>query len=481
MIKTPREAAFRLRKTRILSYLRFLLLLLPLLGAVGCARGEPNADDLYADSAANMAAVVGDEATPTPIPAAPAVARPTYRVQRGDVTKKLIISGHIAPLRQTDLYFKTSGRIKSVSVKSGDMVKAGQLIAELEMTDLERDLAGSNLELQHTQAKLKSAQNELARGAKQAQINLEIARENLAIVQTQNPAPRKAKAEAELQQASLARQRAKKGYDALPAGAEKDASPEATALQQANLNYTVAKAAYDLVMQEVTAFGHRVAIAERQIDLAQLLVDSLTGEADPLLVIDVERAQFAVDKIQAGLADARIVAPFNGEVQVAFALSPGSAADAYRYLATVSDITSLEVAGDVANVPLDQVSAGMAATVSPVAQPGVDFEAHIRQVPPRGLLAETNQEKTLRVTLDDPAKMSMVRNGDLVRIALVMEEKSGVLWLPPQAVRTFEGRKFVVVQDDTGQRRIDVKLGIETEAKVEIIAGLTEGQTVMAP
>ena len=175
------------------------------------------------------------------------------------------------------------------------------------------------------------------------------------------------------------------------------------------------------------------------------------------------------------------MAPFNGEVQVAFALSPGSAADAYRYLATVSDITSLEVAGDVANVPLDQVSAGMAATVSPVAQPGVDFEAHIRQVPPRGLLAETNQEKTLRVTLDDPAKMSTVRNGDLVRITLVMEEKSGVLWLPPQAVRTFEGRKFVVVQDDTGQRRIDVKLGIETEAKVEIIAGLTEGQTVMAP
>lgn len=462
---------------RILSYLRFLLLL-ALLGAAGCI--TPRADDPYADSGPIMAAA-RDEATPTPIPTAAAVARPTYQVQRGDVTKQLIISGHVAPVRQTDLYFKTSGRIRSVRVKSGELVKKGQLIADLEMADLERNLAGSKLDLERAQAKQKSTEDGLVRAAKQAQINLEIAQENLAIVKTQDPAPRKVKAEAELQQAMLARQRAKKIYDALPADAARDASPEASALQQTVADYTIAKAALSMVMQDVEGFGHRVAIAERQVDLAQLAVDGLAGEADPLLKNDVERAQFEVDKLQAALADAQIVAPFDGEAQVAFALSPGSAADAYRYLATVSDITDLEISGDVANVPLDQVSAGMAATVSPAARPGVNFEAHIRQVPASGLLAGTNQVKTLRVTLDDPAKMFMVRNDELVRITLVMEQRPGVLWLPPQAIRNFEGRRFVVVQDEAGQRRIDVELGIETDAKVEITAGLTEGQTVVAP
>ena len=459
-----------------------LLLLCLLLSTAGCTAA--GSDDPYADSGPGGAGQ-GQDATPTPIPTAPAVARPTYRVQRGDVAKQLAITGHVAPVRRADLYFKTAGRIRSVLAKSGDMVGEGQLIADLETADLERDLAGSKLDLQRAQVKLKSAQDEQARAAKQADINLAIARENLAIVKTEDPAPRKARAEAELQQAALARQRAKKSYDALPASAGKDASPEAVSLQSATANYTIAKAALDQAKQEVEAFGHRVAVAERQVDLAQLAADGLGGGADPLLANDVERAQFAVDKLQAALRDAQIVAPFDGEVQVAFALSPGSAADAFRYLASVSDVTELEIEGDVANVPLDQVTAGMAATVSPVAQPGVDLPAHIRQVPPSGVLAGANQEKTLKVTLDEPARMARLQNGELLRITLVIEQKADVLWLPPQAIRTFEGRRFVVTQDDSaaggGQHRVDIKLGIETEGKVEILDGLAEGQIVVAP
>jgi multidrug efflux pump subunit AcrA (membrane-fusion protein) len=54
-----------------------------------------------------------------------------------------------------------------------------------------------------------------------------------------------------------------------------------------------------------------------------------------------------------------------------------------------------------------------------------------------------------------------------------------VLWLPPQAIRTFEGRKFVVVQEGDAQRRVDVKIGVEGEDRVEIVEGLNEGQVVV--
>jgi len=66
-----------------------------------------------------------------------------------------------------------------------------------------------------------------------------------------------------------------------------------------------------------------------------------------------------------------------------------------------------------------------------------------------------------------------------VRITVVLERKEDVLWLPPQAIRTFEGRKFVVVQEGEGQLRVDVKVGIESEDRVEIEEGLTEGQIVI--
>jgi len=71
--------------------------------------------------------------------------------------------------------------------------------------------------------------------------------------------------------------------------------------------------------------------------------------------------------------------------------------------------------------------------------------------------------------------------GDLVRVQVVLEKKDSVLWLPPQAVRNFEGRKFVVVQDGDGQRRVDVKVGITGDDRLEIVDGLTQGQIVVAP
>jgi multidrug efflux pump subunit AcrA (membrane-fusion protein) len=75
---------------------------------------------------------------------------------------------------------------------------------------------------------------------------------------------------------------------------------------------------------------------------------------------------------------------------------------------------------------------------------------------------------------------------DRVRVTVILEQKEDVLWLPPQAIRSFEGRNFVVIQDAEGQRRVDVKLGITTGDRVEIVwvdggDNLSEGQVVVGP
>lgn len=72
-----------------------------------------------------------------------------------------------------------------------------------------------------------------------------------------------------------------------------------------------------------------------------------------------------------------------------------------------------------------------------------------------------------------------VEAGDLVRVTVVLEQKDGVLWLPPAAIRTFEGRTFVVIQEGAAQRQVDVTLGIESDDRVEIEEGLVEGDVVV--
>jgi hypothetical protein len=66
---------------------------------------------------------------------------------------------------------------------------------------------------------------------------------------------------------------------------------------------------------------------------------------------------------------------------------------------------------------------------------------------------------------------------------VVLERKEGVFWLPPQAIRQFEGRKYIVVKvDDERQRSVDVLVGIESTERVEIegaVEDLVEGWEVV--
>ncbi len=119
-----------------------------------------------------------------------------------------------------------------------------------------------------------------------------------------------------------------------------------------------------------------------------------------------------------------------------------------------------------------------------VSRPGQELKGYIRRLPyPYGGGGRTEgldeEDKSTRITLEASAAEAGFELGDLARVTVVLERKEDVLWLPPQAIRVFEGRRFVVVQEGEAQRRVDVKVGIQGEDRVEIVEGLSEGQIVI--
>lgn len=420
-----------------------------------------------------------EEATPTPVSKPAAIAKPTYPVRRGLVTRKLALNGRISPVTQQNLFFKTNGRVGQVYVRTGEMVKSGQLLAELENENAARDLAASQLDLEQAQARLKEAENALQDSIKRAQANLDIARENLAIVKVQDPTPRRTIAEVALQKAELSRKRAQDAYDEIAWRNDRGASQQAADLQQATLNYTEAQADYALAVQAIAVHSHQVTIAQRQVDLAQLALDGLQAGVDPRLVNDVDKAGLALSKVRAAIDDTRIVAPFDGRVRVEFILSPGTAVNAFANVAAVSDLTSLEVRVDTVNLTQTPLSVGMPATVALVERPGVEMTGTVRAVPTTRIMATAEEDKALHIALEPTGESGAYQVDDLVRLSILLEERPDVLWLPPAAIRTFEGREFVVVQEGTGQRRVDIKVGLESDDRIEIASGLTEGQIVV--
>jgi multidrug efflux pump subunit AcrA (membrane-fusion protein) len=88
------------------------------------------------------------------------------------------------------------------------------------------------------------------------------------------------------------------------------------------------------------------------------------------------------------------------------------------------------------------------------------------------------QDRTTRIQVTD-TKGQELAPGAVVKIRIVLERKQNVLWLPPDAVRAFEGRRFVVVREGERERRVTVKIGIETEDRVEILEGVKAGDVIV--
>jgi macrolide-specific efflux system membrane fusion protein len=109
-------------------------------------------------------------------------------------------------------------------------------------------------------------------------------------------------------------------------------------------------------------------------------------------------------------------------------------------------------------------------------------EGTIQSLPyPYGSADASSLGSSVQVALAQPPDQLGYKIGDMVNLSIILEKKTDTLWLPSQAVREFEGRYFVIIQDGDTQRRVDIKVGIIEADRIEITEGLAEGQVVVAP
>jgi multidrug efflux pump subunit AcrA (membrane-fusion protein) len=421
--------------------------------------------------------------TPTFWPTAVVPEKPTYTVERGTVVESQTFTARVSPLEETELYFRTDGRVLEVYADRGALVRQGDRLAELDVDALYRQLAQAELALETVKTDLASAQADLVHDLDRARLGLE--REKIALdkLQGYDAAVDLDVVAAELEAATLALQRAQASYDAVAHYPNVAMLPEAEALQESTLAHARAQAAYDQAVRQGAQRAYDIRTQKTQVELSQLEVDQLEAGVDPRLGQAVTKAELELADLQAQITDTLILAPHDGEL-TALSTAAGRAVEAFKPVMVVADPTELEVAAELSTDEMKKLSEGQEAKVVPVEFPGNELPATIRSLPyPYGSGGSaTGLEDEDRTThLDVDLSGLDVEPGDLVRVTVVLESKDDVLWLPPSAVRTFQGRKFVLVQAGAGQRQVDVTLGIESDERVEIESGLEEGQVVIAP
>ena len=443
-----------------------LVLLLALIGVtllpLGCSSGLGSSD-------------AADQPTPTPIPTSIVPTNPTYEVQRGEVIKLLQFSGRVAPVLEEELFFKRNGYVDTVYIRRNDEVKEGDLLAELEVTDLKNQITQAEAELTATQM-------DNDRRVAQAAANVRAKELNLAKLEASISDSQLIGARINLERARENLTNAEIEYkESLERDWEKEEVREryAKTLRDMQWNLEITQAQYTDAVRARERIAYDIELAQQDLNLAMMSMQEIESG------VDVTRTLLSLQRLRDQLDEARIVAPFDGVI-LSSSLLAGTQIQGYKGVMVIADPTQLEVTADLQDSELSELTEGMPLTAELTNRPGEIVEGLIRLLPyPYGgggsIAGVQDEDESARIALAKNFEELGLDMGDRVRITVELERSEDTLWLPPQAIRTFEGRNFVVVQESGGQRRVDVTIGIRSAERIEILNGVTEGQVVIAP
>ena len=124
--------------------------------------------------------------TPTPIPTPVPVPKAVHRIERGDIVDSVTLLGMVDSLRRVNLSFRIGGRLNGFHVEPGEVVEAGQVLAELDVGFLPHELAKAEKQLEIARLRVEAAQGAKELALAEAQGNLEM--ERLGLEQGRNGA-----------------------------------------------------------------------------------------------------------------------------------------------------------------------------------------------------------------------------------------------------------------------------------------------------
>ncbi|HEY0704714.1 MAG TPA: efflux RND transporter periplasmic adaptor subunit [Candidatus Acidoferrales bacterium] len=88
---------------------------------------------------------------------------PVVKVERRDLTSTLEVASEFLPFQEIEVYAKVSGYIKKLYVDWGTHVKQGQLLAVLEIPELQQQLQQDDASVKHSEQEMGRAHEELTR------------------------------------------------------------------------------------------------------------------------------------------------------------------------------------------------------------------------------------------------------------------------------------------------------------------------------
>jgi multidrug efflux pump subunit AcrA (membrane-fusion protein) len=79
---------------------------------------------------------------------------PVAKVTRADLSGDLILTAEFSPFQEIDVMAKVSGYVREIGVDMGDRVREGQVLATLEIPEMEDDLKRASANIEQSDAQI---------------------------------------------------------------------------------------------------------------------------------------------------------------------------------------------------------------------------------------------------------------------------------------------------------------------------------------
>jgi membrane fusion protein (multidrug efflux system) len=219
--------------------------------------------------------------------------------------------------------------------------------------------------------------------------------------------------------------------------------------------------------------GQRQASFERIKTIVEQKAGSPQDLDDASAALKVAQADLALAK--ARLAKATIRAPFEGVVGARL-VNVGQYLHAGDAITNLARLNELRVLFSVPERYLGTVKVGSPISVASQAFPGRSLEGAIDVISP--VVDVTTRAANIVAKVANPEEL--LRPGMSADVTVVLTQRPSALVIPSEAIFAQGDKLFVdVIKPDSSVVATPVELGIRMPEKVEVVAGLTEGQQVV--
>ena len=258
---------------------------------------------------------------------------------------------------------------------------------------------------------------------------------------------------------------------------------------RANINTAISNIAKQkqFIADQKIANNNNVFSAQAKVNEAQnallLTQDELRLKKTPARAEDVEAAKaqieeidIQIDIVKDKIKKSSLISPVAAKVvkiwfEEGEIFNPGQAAislfaPGYKIQ---SDISELEI-GKIREVNGNEVQ------IKFDAFPVQEFKGKVISVEPKEVVKEGDKYYRVNVVLTQD--IELIRPGMSADLIIKTSLKENVLKIPALAVYKKDNKKFVKVLEGEKQKEVEIEAGISDGDSIEVVKGLTEGQTI---